>query len=456
MKDLTKGKEGSQIFKFAMPMLAGSIFQQLYNVVDSIIVGNYLGKEALGAVGASFPIIFVLVSLVIGIASGCTIIISQYFGAKKIDEVKKTIDTMFIFLFFASLLISIIGIVFSKEIFELIKLPKEMIPQASTYFTIYISGVLLMFGFNGISAILRGLGDSKTPLIFLLISTALNIVLDFLFILGFKWGIEGAALATIISMSTTFLMAIAYLNRTHEIVKISLKHLSYDKSIFMQSVKIGLPSGLQQSFVALGMIALFRIVNDFGTDAVAAYSAAVRVNSFASMPAMTFAAALSTFVGQNIGANKANRIRKGFLATLLMTSIYSIIITAIVYFLAEEIIMSFNSTPEVVEIGASYLHIVGCFYIVFAFMFITQGVLRGAGDTIIPMFITLISLWVLRIPLSYYLSKIWGTDGIWWGVPIAWVSGFLFALIYYLTGKWKSKSVTRSKPTRDISREDSV
>ena len=457
MKDLTKGKEGWQILKFALPMLLGSIFQQMYNVVDSIIVGNYLGKEALAAVGASFPIIFVLISLVIGIASGCTIIISQYFGAKKIEKVKRTIDTMFIFLFFASIIITLAGILFSTEIFELIKLPKEIIPQATTYFQIFVSGFLLMFGFNGTSAILRGLGDSKTPLVFLVISTLTNIMLDFLFIVGFGWGIEGAAFATVLSQGITLTLGIIYLNKKHPIIRFSFRNLTFDKVIFRQSIRIGVPSGLQQSFVALGMIALFRIVNDFGTNAVAAYSAAVRVNSFASMPAMTFGAALSTFVGQNIGANKTSRVRKGFTSTLLMTSIYSLVVTAIVYLFGANIIMAFNKTTEVVNIGESYLHIVGPFYIIFAFMFITQGILRGAGDTLIPMFITLISLWLLRIPISYYLSTIMGTDGIWWGVPIAWISGFVFALIYYLTGKWKNKSITKKQKIVDeIASDDTL
>ncbi|PLX15961.1 MAG: MATE family efflux transporter, partial [Marinilabiliales bacterium] len=187
MKDLTEGKSGSLILKFALPMLFGNIFQQLYNIVDSIIVGNFIGKEALAAVGASFPIIFAFISLIIGIASGSTIVISQYFGAKEIEKVKRTIDTLFIFLFFASIAISIVGIIFSESIFRFLQLPEEIIPQAKTYFNIFIGGVIVSFGFNGTSAILRGLGDSKTPLYFLIVSTFFNIGFDLLFVLVFKW-----------------------------------------------------------------------------------------------------------------------------------------------------------------------------------------------------------------------------------------------------------------------------
>ncbi|MBN2519496.1 MAG: MATE family efflux transporter, partial [Bacteroidales bacterium] len=242
MKDLTVGKEGKQILTFALPMLAGNLFQQLYNIVDSIIVGRILGKEALAAVGASYPIIFTLISLVIGVAMGGTIIISQYFGAKDYIKVKKTIDTLYIFLFFASLFVSIIGIPLTDEIFRLLKLPEEIMPQANVYLKIYLSGMIAFFGFNATSAILRGLGDSKTPLYFLIISTLFNIILDLLFIIVFEWGIAGAAIATIISQGGAFITAIIYLNKTHKIIQFSFKNLVFDNSIFKDSLRIGLPS----------------------------------------------------------------------------------------------------------------------------------------------------------------------------------------------------------------------
>ncbi|MEA3316835.1 MAG: MATE family efflux transporter, partial [Bacteroidota bacterium] len=292
MKDLTQGKESKLILKFALPMLLGNVFQQLYNVVDSIIVGNFIGKEALAAVGASFPIIFLFLSLIIGIASGSTIVISQYFGAKRLKEVKQTIETLYIFLFFASITVSIIGIIFSEEIFRLLQLPEGIIPQATSYFNIFIGGVLVSFGFNGTSAILRGLGDSKTPLYFLILSTILNIGLDLLFVLVFKWGISGVASATVIAQGLTFISAIIYLNKNHQIVNLNILNLKFNKNIFIKSIKIGLPTGIQQSFVAIGMMALMSIVNTFGTNVIAAYSVGTRINSLASMPAMNFATAL--------------------------------------------------------------------------------------------------------------------------------------------------------------------
>lgn len=441
MNDLTTGKEGRLILFFALPMLLGNVFQQVYNIVDSIIVGNFLGKEALSAVGASFPIIFVLISLIIGIASGTSIIISQNFGAKDIEKVRRAIDTIYIFLFFSYFIVAGLGILFSESIFRLISLPETIIPQAKIYFHITMYGLITDFGFNATSSILRGLGDSKTPLYFLIFSTILNIILDLLFVIVFEWGIAGVAIASVISKALALLAAIWYLNKHHEIIRISLKKMTFDKTIFVQSLKIGLPSGLQHMFVALGMMALFKIVNIFGTDVIAAYSVAMRIDAFAVMPAMNFSMALTAFVGQNLGAKKLYRVKKGMLATFFMTALISVTFTLTALFLGEEIMRVFTPDENVIKIGAEYLLIVGFFYISFSTMFTINSVFRGAGDTIVPMFITLFSLWIIRIPISYFLSQEIGVKGIWWGIPIAWIIGMCFSFFYYLTGRWKTKTV---------------
>jgi len=449
MRDLTNGKPGKLILQFATPMLIGNVFQQLYNITDSIIVGKFLGKEALAAVGASFPLIFMLISFVIGIASGSTIIISQYFGAKDIAKVRKAIDTMYIFLFFASVFIAIIGIAFSAPIFRLIKLPEELIPHATLYMNVYLSGMIFFFGFNGTSAILRGLGDSKTPLYFLIISTLANIVFDLLFVVVFKWGIAGAAFATVLSQAGAFFTLMIYLNRTHELIRLTWRKPDWDKVIFSESIRIGLPTGFQQTFVSLGMLALLRIVNDYGTNAVAAYSVAVRIDGLASLPAMNFGQALSTYVGQNIGANKIPRVRQGLIATLNISTIVALVTSALIMIFREPLMFLFTNDLNVIAIGARYLMIVGGFYIFFSSMFVIGGVMRGAGDTLIPMFITLFALWIVRIPLAWLLSHKIGIDGIWWAIPIAWFFGMSFSLLYYLTGKWKSKSVVKYQEAKE-------
>lgn len=443
MKDLTVGKEGKLIFYFAMPMLLGNVFQQLYNIVDSAVVGNFIGKEALAAVGASFPIIFTLISLIIGVASGAMIVISQYYGAKDIERVKRTIDTFYIFVFIASILISIIGVLYSERIFRLMQLPEDIIPQAKTYFNIYVLGMISFFGFNGTSAVLRGLGDSKTPLYFLILATLINIGLDLLFVIVFKWGIAGVAYATLVSQTGAFITAILYLNKTHEIIKLRILKLKFDFDLFKKSLKIGIPNGLSQTFVALGAMAMMTIVNTFGTNVIAGYSIAIRLDALAVMPAMNFSAALATFVGQNMGANKQERIRMGVLSTLAMSGIFSLMVTFSIQLWGEQLLHLFTKDTEVIRYGFEYLGIVSWFYILFSIMFTYSGVLRGAGDTLIPMFITLTALWIVRIPSAYFLSKRFGELGIWYAVPLGMITGVILTFIYYKTGRYKTKGVIK-------------
>ena len=445
MKDLTSGNETRLILRFATPMLLGNLFQQLYNIVDSVVVGKFIGTEALAAVGSSFPIVFSLISLIIGVASGGTIIIAQYFGARNFERVKASIGTLYIFLFWASLSVTVIGIIFSGTIFRLIQLPAEIIPQAKLYLNIYFLGMIGFFGFNATSAILRGLGDSKTPLYFLMLSTFFNIAFDLLFVIVFKWGIAGAAVATVISQGGAFITAVFYLNRTHEVIQISWREFKFDNDIFRKTLRIGLPTGLQHTFVSLGMTVVQVIVNRFGTNVIAAYAAATRLDSLAILPAMNFGMALSTFVGQNMGAGKTDRIKSGLKSTLLMSSVVSLAVTSIMVFFGRYLIQLFvrSSESEVILVGSEYLVIVSSFYIVFSVMFSINGVMRGAGDTLIPMFITFFSLWIVRIPVAYFLSERIGESGIWWAIPIAWITGSVLAYFYYRTGRWKSKAVVR-------------
>jgi len=228
------------------------------------------------------------------------------------------------------------------------------------------------------------------------------------------------------------------------VLRFKMFGLRFDKGIFIKSLKIGLPTGFQQTFVAVGMLALYKVVNMFGTSVIAAYSVAMRLDSFASLPAMNFSAALSSFVGQNIGANKPERVRSGMIATLRMTTTISIAVTVLAWLFAEPIMQVFTTDQAVVEAGKEYLYIVSSFYVLFSAMFVMNGLLRGAGDTLIPMFITLFGLWIIRIPASYILAEHFGPKGIWWGIPIAWAIGAGFSYLYYLTGRWKTKSVIKT------------
>jgi len=441
MRDLTTGKEGKLIFQFAAPMLLGNVFQQLFSVVDSIVVGNFVGKEALAAVGASFPIIFVMVSMIIGIVMGTTIVISQFFGARDFAKVKRAIDTMYVYSFIAGTISTIAGLIFAEPLLRLLGLPEEIMPQATQYLRIYFSGIIIFFGYNGTSAVLRGLGDSKTPLYFLVIATVANIFLDLLFVAVFKWGVAGAAFATLLANGVAFTLAIYWLNKTHKLIRFAIKGLHFDKEIFRQSIRIGLPTGIQQTLVALSGLALMGIVNTFGTNVIAGFSVASRLDALATVPAMSFSQALSTFVGQNIGANKTERIKTGLISTVKMSGLVTIVTTAFIVLFGHLMMSLFTKDPDVISLGSQYLTIVSIFYILFTMMFIYNGVMRGAGDTLIPMFFSLLSLWIIRIPMAYFLSGKIGATGIWWAIPTGWMVGLILSFLYYKSGRWKNKTV---------------
>jgi putative MATE family efflux protein len=463
MKDLTQGKEASVIFKFAMPMLIGNVFQQLYNMVDSIVVGQYLGRDALAAVGASFPILFSISAMVMGLTIGGSVVVSQYFGAKQYEKVRRASDTINITLFLAGIIVSLVGWYFSEDIFKLIKLPAEIIPDATEYFSVLIlTSSVPMFCYYGVAAVLRGIGNSKTPLYFLILSTLLNAGLDYWFVAGLGWGIKGAAWATTIATLLSWWATLAYLYYTRSLVRLSLLNLTFDKTVFRESMRIGLPSGVQQTFVGLGGLALMVIVNQFGVNTIAAYTAAGRVDMFVAMPAMNFAAALSGFVGQNIGAGRYDRIKRGLKATMIMTNITCVLTTLVMLLFGKQIMHLFVDTAaadsvEVIRIGYEYLVIICSFYFVFCSMFTLNGVMRGAGATLVPMFITIFGLWFIRVPVAYFLSQTeMAETGIWWSIVVGWVIGFTGAYIYYKSGKWMKKDVVhhRHAPEEDVENPD--
>ncbi len=439
MKNMTEGSIFKNIIYFSIPMLLGNIFQQFYNVVDSIVVGRFIGKDALAAVGAGFPVMFLVIALIIGATMGSMVLVAQFFGAKDHENLAKMVDTTYIFLFFMSLAACVVGLLFSKNILLLLGTPSEIMRDAKLYMDIMFIGMPMMFGYNGLSAVMRGVGDSKTPLYLLIAASVINIILDLLFVVVFKWGIAGAAWATVISQGFSFLGGMILLHLKKSILAIRIGQMTFNNRLFIRSIQIGIPSGIQQMAVAFGLMALTRIVNGFGTNALAAFTVAGRIDSFAMMPAMNFSIALSTFTGQNIGAGRIDRVKKGVTVTMLISSIVCVFITILIISFKKQLILLFNNDPLVVAIGMEYLFIVSIFYIVFSVMFVYNGALRGAGDTLIPMIVTIMALWAVRVPASYLLSRTMGTAGIWWGIPIAWMIGAAMSFAYYQTGTWKKK-----------------
>lgn len=448
--DLTKGPVWRVIVRFAVPLLIGNILQQLYNITDSIIVGQFLGKEALAAVSASFFIYYFIISLVIGIGSGVSVVVSQYFGARQYKKVQRAFSSFFIFMLVSGIMLSIIGIIFAEPIFRLTNTPEEVIPEAVKYFKIYIGGTFLFVTFNSIVSILRGIGESNRPMIFILISTLLNVVLDILFIVGFGWGIEGAARATVAAQGIAMCIALFYINDRHPLLSIKKQDLVFDAKLFKQGLKIGLPTSVQQCAISLGLIALLGIVNSFGTDTLTAYGAAGKIDTIITQAILTLSGALSAFCGQNMGAGKLDRVKAGVRFSMWVSSFFSIIAFASIFFFGEQMMMAFTHDPTVIAIGKEYLLIVGGFFIIHGALNVLNGALRGAGDTLFTMITSLISLWIIRIPLAYWLSGELGKTGIWWAIGLSISIGMIATYIYYKAGHWKKRCLIKLEKIEKI------
>ena len=437
--DLTEGKVWKVIVRFALPLLVGNLLQQFYNITDSIIVGQFLGKEALAAVSASFFIYYFIISLVIGVGSGTTVVISQLFGAKQYQKVQLAFSSFFIFMLVGGIILSIAGIIFAEPVFRLTNTPEEVIPQAVAYFRIYIGGTFLFVTFNSIISILRGVGESVRPMLFILITTVLNIAFDLLFILVFKWGIEGAARATVVSQGIGMCIALAYVNNTHPLLSIKKQDMLFDWKLFKESLKIGLPTSVQQCAIALGLIALLGIVNSFGTNTLTAYGAAGKIDTIITQAILTLSGALAAFCGQNIGAGRLDRVKKGVQFTMYTNIALGLLTFAAVYLFGNEMMRIFTKDIAVVAIGKEYLLIIGGFFIVHGALNVYNGALRGAGDTLFPMITSLVCLWLIRIPLAYYLSSWLGRNGIWWAIGISITIGLIVTFVYYKMGFWKRR-----------------
>ena len=440
---MTRGEVWKVISRFALPLLIGNLLQQLYNVTDSVIVGQFLGKEALAAVSASFFIYYFIISLVIGIGSGTTVVISQFYGAKRFDELQKAFSSFFIFMLVAGVLLSIIGIIFAEPMFRLTNTPEEVIPQAVLYFRIYVGGTFLFVTFNSIISILRGVGESVRPMLFILLTTVLNVILDLVFIAVFHWGIEGAARATVIAQGIGMCVALAYINNTHPLLSIKKKDLVFDTSLFKEGLRIGLPTSVQQCAISLGLIALLGIVNSFGTETLTAYGAAGKIDTIIIQAVLTLSGALAAFCGQNIGARRLDRVRARVRFARLVNVVLGLATFTAIYFFGDTMMLAFTNDPEVIAIGQEYLLIIGGFFIVHGGLNVFNGALRGAGDTLFTMVVSLTCLWLIRIPLAYWFSSIWGRVGIWWAIGASLCIGLAVTYIYYRLGFWKNKGAVR-------------
>ena len=426
---LTEGKVWKKLLLFALPLLAGNVLQQCYILVDSILVGQYLGKEALAAISASYFIYYFIIALIIGVGSGVSIVISQYCGAKDTVSVQRSFSSFFLFMLVAGAFISVLGVLLAEPIFRLTQTPPEVIPQAVAYFRVYIGGSFLFIIFSSLLSILRGVGDSYHPMLFMFVSMGLNIVLDLLFILVLDWNIEGVAYATIIAQGISMCMALYFVHK-HPFLSLHKKDLVFDKALFFQGLKIGIPTSVQHTAIAIGLISLLSIVNGFGTDTLTAYGAAAKVDSLLSQIVVTVSGALATFCAQNIGAKRMDRVCEAVRLSMILNFFFYLFIMLCVTFFSREIMQLFVSDPMVVRIGEDYLFIVlGAFFFAGATNML-NGALRGAGNTLFSMATSLICLWLIRIPLAYFLGKLYGTSGLWWAISSSLCIGFVATIIY--------------------------
>ncbi|NLB33270.1 MAG: MATE family efflux transporter [Tissierellia bacterium] len=436
---MTEGNAFKIILAFAFPMLIGNVFQQLYNMVDSIVVGNYVGKIALAAVGTGFPIIFLMSALFIGIGIGATILISQFIGAGDIDNVRKTSQTIYTAMILSAIPISIIGIVFCQPILLLINTPPNVLPMAKQYMVVIFAGMIGSFGFNINAGVLQGFGDSKSSLLVLAIATVINIVLDLLFVIVFNWGVQGVAIATIIAQACSWVFGMIYMKRKYEILNFQITKFYFDKEIFKKILKLGLPTGIQQALFSVGIMSMQSIVNGYGSDFMAGFNAANKIDTFAFMPIQSFANAVTTFTGQNIGAGRLDRVHKGTVAAITMSLIISALALVVIP-LGPFILKMFSSDPAVIDAGMIYLSNVMPLFLLLAIVFTLNAVIRGAGESVIPMIGSLISIWLGRIPAAYYIAANIGKEYLFYSYGVGWVLWLLISGPYYLSGRWKAKS----------------
>jgi putative MATE family efflux protein len=445
---MTVGSPAKLILAFTLPMFIGSVFQQVYNMADSAIVGRFVGPNALASVGTSFPVIFLLASMLMGLTMGAGVVISQFFGAKQLDKVKRAISTALLFQLFAGMAITVMGLFISRPLLVLLRTPPEIINDSATYMRIFFGGSMFMFAYYGFAAILRALGDSKTPLYFMILANVVNIGLDLYFVAVMGWGVAGVAWATLIAQALSAVTCGIYLYVKVPLFRFSRSEFTFDTEILKTMVRIGLPTSVQQSLASVGMMAVQALVNSFGSVTMAAFTAAGRMDSFAMMPIMNMGMAISTYTGQNIGAGKIKRIGEGLKATLIMVVISSAIIGFLVFTFGPQLIQVFITAEhvDVISQGVDYMRTVSIFYIAFGVLMVVNGVLRGAGDAMIPMYTTVTSL-LVRVGVAYWLSSIpsIGYRGIWWGIPAGWTLASIVPVYRYLSGKWREKAVVRGE-----------
>lgn len=442
-KDLTVGKPSTVLWKFCIPLLGSVVFQQLYNIADSLVAGRYVGEDALAAVGNSYEITLIYLAFAFGCNMGCSVTVSQFFGAKNYRDMKTAVYTTFIFTAILCGVLMLVGFIFGGELLKLINTPTDIFDDSKLYLDIYTGGLLFLFFYNIATGIFSALGDSKTPFIFLAISSVANVAVDILFVKEFNMDVAGVAWATFICQGVSCVASVIVVlrrlkNIDHNSLGKSEKVPAFSKDILKKFLRIAIPSTLQQSFVSVGNIIIQGIINSFGSAVIAGYSAAIKLNNMVITTFSALGNGMSNFTAQNIGGGKPERIKEGHSAGLRLALLVYVPIVLVYMFLADTLVNLFmdGEQSKALEVGVEFLHIVAPFYIIIATKIISDGVLRGVGAMNQFMIATFSDL-ILRVGLAFLLSAKWEETGIWLAWPVGWIIGTLVSVVFYISIKKK-------------------
>lgn len=446
---MTKGDPVRQIVKFMIPMLIGNVFQQLYNTVDSIVVGKYIGDNALAAVGSAGPIVNLLLVLFIGISVGAGIMVSQYFGARQREFLSKSIGCIITMTFIASLIVMSIGPLVTMPLLKLLNTPAEIIDWCNGYLRILFIGIAGSAFYNILGGVLRGLGDSVSALIYLIMATFLNIALDIFFVASLGMGVPGVALATVIAQGASAVLSFFKLRRKTDCFDMKAAYFKPERKYVRELVRLGLPSGVTQAIFSLSMVVVQSLTNSFGPMCIATNVIVMRIDGFVMMPAFSFGSAMTTFAGQNIGAGRLDRVEEGTKKGTLVAMATSTVITLLILIFGRYLMALFTNTEELIEQSYHMMMILGAGYIAMEVTQCLQGVMRGAGDTMAPMWLSMISTVIIRVPLAYLMT--WMTRSpenpngqfymMFVSLLITWLIGAVMTTIVFKRGRWKKKAL---------------
>ncbi len=443
-KDMTSGAPWKRILEFSVPMLLGNIAQQLYNTVDSVVVGHYVGDNALAAVGSASPILNLLLALFVGIATGAGIVVSQSFGARDRKGLTESIGNCIALSFIASIVIMVVGPLITMPMLELLGTPESIIDWCADYLNIYFWGIIGFFMYNMLSGVLRGLGDSVSALGFLLVSAILNVILDIWFVASFRMGVAGVSLATVIAQGISAILCFIKLSKMRDSFDLNLKTIRVSR-MSSRIIKLGIPSGITQAIMAMAGMVVLNLTNAMGEMVIACNVIIMRVDGFAMMPNFSFGQAMSVYSGQNVGAGKYDRVHQGAKQGAVIAVGFSSLITLILLFCSKYLFAIFTTTPELIELASQMIRVMAVGYICVAMTQILGGVMRGCGDTVTPMWVSIIQTIVLRVPTAYILAYLTRSEAYPHGHPIAlfgslmfsWSVGMLISIIAYRKGNWK-------------------